>query len=71
MELRSESVRTAIDQVETTKKVTAVSATIEMRVYPDGHAAIAGHPVSHREELLAAVGYLFDRLHEQSLASKG
>jgi hypothetical protein len=62
----SDSVRHILDAVPTTKKVTGVAATVEIVAYPDGHAALAKHPLNGEDELLAAVAYLFDRLHREA-----
>jgi hypothetical protein len=69
MELRSQSVRDALDGVPLGKKVTGWFATVEIGAYPDGHAAFAGHPLNGRDELLSAVAYLFDRLYDQAKGS--
>jgi hypothetical protein len=66
MELKSQSVRQALDAVPSHTKVTARFAEVEISAYPDGHAAFAGHPLNGRDELLAAVSYLFDRLEREA-----
>ena len=69
--MRSDSVARTLDTVEIHKKVTGFAATVEITVYPDGHAAVAGHPVNHKEELMQAVSYLFDRIQREAESSGG
>ncbi len=54
MELRSNSVRRALDGVPTTLKRTGVGATVEIVGYETDHPTIAGHPLNDEKELLAA-----------------
>ena len=67
MALTSKSVRDTLDAVPSKKKVTGVAAQIEIVAYPGGHAAIAGHPLNHEQELLDAVSYLLARLQREAL----
>jgi hypothetical protein len=69
MELKSDSVRRALDAVPISRKVTGHAATVEIVAYPDGHAGIVAHPLNGRQELLAAVEYLFDRLRAEAVAA--
>lgn len=62
----SNSVERVLNALPTNKKVTGVAATIEIVAYPDGHAAIAGHPLNGEAELLVSVQYLFDRLQKEA-----
>ena len=69
MALKSNSVRDALDAVTSSRKVTGVAANIEIVAYPDGHAAIVGHPLNGEEALLESVSYLFERLHREARAT--
>jgi hypothetical protein len=57
----SNTLASHLDAIELRLKKTGVAATIEIVAYPDGHGAVAGHPVNGRDELLRSVGYLWDR----------
>jgi hypothetical protein len=63
-------VRQALDTVQSRLTKTGVGATIEIVAYPDGHAAIAGHPLSGAQELLDAVSYLYERLQLEATAAR-
>ena len=69
MELRSNSVRRALDAVPTTLKRTGVGATVEIVGYETDHPTIAGHPLNDEKELLAAVSCLHARLREEAAAA--
>jgi hypothetical protein len=43
---------------------------IEIVAYPRrDDAGIAGHPLNGKEELLAAVDYLYERLHREAVSA--
>jgi hypothetical protein len=60
------SVQKRLDDVPSKKKVTGVAATVEIVAYPDGHAAIAGHPLNGKDELLTSIDYLWERLAQEA-----
>jgi hypothetical protein len=67
----SNSLASYLDSLDLEPKRTGVAAHVEIVAYPDGHTAIGSHPLNDRAELLKAVGYLFDRAHEDASARKG
>ena len=70
-EMPSNALAKYLDSLDLELKRTGVAARVEIVAYPDGHAAIGSHPLNDRAELLKAVGYLFDRAHEDASARKG
>jgi hypothetical protein len=70
MERPSESLARYLDSLPLNPKKTGVGVQVELIAYPDGHAAIGSHPLNGKEELLKAVGYLFDRSQAEATRLK-
>src|SRR4051812_32340947 len=66
MDRPSDSVATYLDSLPLHPKKTGVGVPLELIAYPDGHAAIGSHPLNGKEELMKAVGYLFDRAQAEA-----
>lgn len=63
----SNSLKRYLDSLDLVLKKTGVAAQVEIVAYPDGHAAIGTHPLNDRDELLKAVGYLFERAEAKAV----